>query len=103
MRLASRSCGQEVADDEEQLEVFKRWRFLTRAAHIFSLNNQKYFDEKLFKHWKDLVKKTGGELEFPKACSGVIQSTRELVDRSTKSITFFTTVHTLEKPKWVTF
>jgi len=57
----------------------------------------------LFKHFKELVKKTGGELEFPKACSGVTQSTRELVNQSTKTITFFTTEHTFTEPKWVTF
>ena len=32
----------------------------------------------MFKHFKELVNKTGGELEFPEACSGVIESTREM-------------------------
>ena len=59
--------------------------------------------EKLFNHWKKLVKKTGGELEFPNACSGVNKSTRELVDQSTKSITFFTKNYTFNEPKWVQF
>ena len=56
--------------------------------------------EKLFKHWKEIVTNTG-ELEFPDDCSGVFESTRELVNQSTKTITFFNTEHKFTEPKWV--
>jgi len=37
VRLASRSGGQEVADDKEKLEVLQRRGLLTPTAHILRL------------------------------------------------------------------
>jgi hypothetical protein len=36
--------------------------------------------EKLCNHWNWLLKKHGGELKFPEACSGIQDSKRECVN-----------------------